>query len=101
MGLELIRYLRLFEPRSLLKFWRDPAGPEVDWIIESSDRLIPIEVKWKNSPSIQDTKYLEVFMKEYSKAKNGFIICQTPHIMKMSDNIIALPWNKISEIFTY
>ncbi|MGD9591834.1 MAG: ATP-binding protein [Candidatus Berkiella sp.] len=101
VGLELIRYLRLFESRSLLKFWRDPAGPEVDWVIESSDRLVPIEVKWKSSPSIQDAKHLQIFMNEYAKAKMGFIICQTPHIMKISDNIIALPWNKISEIFTY
>ncbi len=100
VGLELIRYLRLFEPRSLLKFWRDPAGPEVDWVVESGDRLIPIEVKWTNSPTPQDGKYLRIFMKEYTKAKNGFIICQTPNIMKISDNIFALPWNKLSEIFT-
>lgn len=99
VGLELIRYIRLFEPRSLLKFWRDPAGPEVDWVVESSDELIPIEVKSTSSPSPHDSKYLQIFMKEYSQAKKGFIICQTPHAMKMSDNIIALPWNKISEIF--
>lgn len=101
VGLELIRYLRLYEPRSLLKFWRDPAGPEVDWVIESGDRLIPIEVKWTGSPTPQDGKYLRIFMKEYPKAKNGFIICQTPHIMKLSDNIVALPWNKLAEIFAY
>lgn len=59
------RYIHLFEPRSILKFWRDPVGPEVDWVVESSEKLIPIEVKWTNPPTKQDSKNLTIFMEEY------------------------------------
>jgi predicted AAA+ superfamily ATPase len=100
VGLELIRMIRLFHPRFFLKYWRDPAGPEVDWVIDMGKTYIPIEVKWTETPTLQDAKHLQVFLKEYS-AKNGFIICQTPHVMKLNENIYALPWKKMMEIFKY
>lgn len=99
VGLEIIRALRLFHPRDTLKYWRDPTGPEVDWIIETPEKMIPIEVKWTNTPTLQDAKYLDTFISEYEKATKGFIICQTPFPMKMSDNIMAIPWNRIEEVF--
>lgn len=34
--------------------WRDPAGPEVDWIIENENGYIPIEVKWTDTPGERD-----------------------------------------------
>jgi len=99
IGLELIRFMRLFYPRFSLKYWRDPSGPEVDWVIETPETYIPIEVKWTEVPTINDAKYLQIFLNEYSKAKKGFIICQTPHPMKINETVTALPWDKISEIF--
>lgn len=99
VGLELIRALRLSQPRASVKYWRDPAGPEVDWVIETQDRYIPIEVKWTETPSHQDTKYVQCFLDEYPQATHGFIICQTPHAMKMSEHITALPWHRIHEVF--
>jgi len=101
VGLELIRIIRLSQKRYSLKYWRDPAGPEVDWVIDTNDALIPIEVKWTNSPTRNDGKYLHVFLEEYKEAKKGFIICQTPHAMKISQNIYALPWNRIDEVFDF
>jgi predicted AAA+ superfamily ATPase len=99
VGLELIRVMRLIHQRFFLKYWRDPDGPEVDWVIETPDAYIPIEVKWTETPTINDAKYLQVFLNEYPQAKKGFIICQSPHAMKIKDNIIALPWDRINEVF--
>jgi predicted AAA+ superfamily ATPase len=100
VGLELIRTVRLNNQRIFLKYWRDPAGPEVDWVIEVNNSYIPIEVKWTDLPKKSDIKYLQMFLDEYSpNAPKGFIICQTPHPMKISSNIYAVPWSNISNIF--
>lgn len=99
IGLELIRMLRLTHPRASLRYWSDPSGPEVDWVIESSKGYIPIEVKWTDAPTQKDAKHLYTFLKEYPTAKKGFILCQTPYSMKISENITAISWNNISEIF--
>jgi len=97
VGLELLRILRLSEPRHQLKFWRDATGPEVDWVIDAHDTYIPIEVKWTERPTLQDAKHLQLFLNEYSQAKKGFIICRTPHAMKLSSNIYALPWERLED----
>ncbi len=99
VGLELIRIGRSSEQKFSVKYWRDPSGPEIDWIVEVKDRYIPIEVKWTTAPTEQDTKYLKIFLNEYPKAKKGFIICRTPHPMKIDKNLYALPWDRMDEIF--
>ncbi|MHB1948272.1 MAG: ATP-binding protein [Gammaproteobacteria bacterium] len=99
VGLELIRMIRLSQQRFFLKYWRDPSGPEVDWVIERHKEYIPIEVKWTETPTIQDAKYLQIFLDEYPQAKKGFIVCRTTHPMKISQNIICLPWDQLNRIF--
>ncbi|CAN5337634.1 ATP-binding protein [soil metagenome] len=99
VGLELIRAIRSSQQRFHVKYWRDPSGPEVDWIIETPDHYIPIEVKWTESPTSQDAKHLQTFLNEYPTANKGFIICRTPHIMKINAHIYALPWQQIAEVF--
>ena len=56
-GLELVRILRSSGLPWRLRFWRDPDGPEVDWVIEAEDRLIPIEVKWTENPTHRASTY--------------------------------------------
>ena len=43
IGLELIRCSRMKSRKFKLRFWRDPDGPEVDWIIDNGDSYVPIE----------------------------------------------------------
>lgn len=100
VGLELIRLARIKQKRYILRYWRDLAGPEVDWVLDTGAAYIPVEVKWTDLPTAQDAKHLQVFLKEYSEAKQGFIICRTPHPMKISENIMALPWENLTEVFS-
>lgn len=99
VGLELIRMGRLSQEKFFVRYWRDPGGPEIDWIVETKDGYIPVEVKWTTTPTEQDTKYLQIFLDEYTDAKKGFIICRTPHPMKINKNLYALPWELLAEIF--
>ncbi|NQU74381.1 MAG: ATP-binding protein [Candidatus Omnitrophica bacterium] len=100
VGLELIRTGRLSGKKAKVMFWRDPDGPEIDWVIECEDRYIPVEVKWTDAPSERDIKHLRIFMAEYKKAKAAYLICQTPRKVKLDNNIYAISWretNKLSE----
>ncbi len=99
VGLELIRQIHLARRRYQVKYWSDPSGPEVDWVIDKEGVYIPIEVKWTDSPKSIDAKHLQIFLREYPTAKKGFVICNTPHALKLSENITALPWKQLTEVF--
>jgi len=98
VGLELIRRARLSSKMVEIKFWRDPSGPEVDWIVDIEGKWIPIEVKWTSSPTMRDAKHLNTFLKEYKQAKHAFVICQTKHRIKLSETITAISWKEIGEL---
>lgn len=100
VGLELIRLCRIEQPDFRVKFWRDPDGPEVDWVLESSQRWIPIEVKWTEHPTAKDTKHLQTFMQEYPKARKAYVICQAQRPFQIASNILALPWRNLPQAFT-
>jgi predicted AAA+ superfamily ATPase len=97
IGLMLLTFISNSTKRLKLKYWRDPGGAEIDWIIEGSGCYIPIEVKYSDLPKIQDTKHLKIFMEEYP-APVGYIICRTPFPMQLTDTINALPWNALHRV---
>ena len=99
IGLELIRYSRLSHKRSRVFFWRDPDGPEVDWVLDIENTYIPIEIKWTDSPTKSDIKHLKVFLSEYNNTKLGYLVCQTPRKLKLDENIFAIPWQEINKLF--
>lgn len=98
VGLELIRLGRQFSKSLELKFWRDPNGPEVDWVIVRNQTFVPIEVKWTDTPKERDIKYLQVFLNEYSQATHAYLVCRAPRRMKLAQNIEAIPWQEIASI---
>ena len=98
IGLELIRCSRMKSKKFKLRFWRDPDGPEVDWVIDNGTSYIPIETKWTDSPTKSDIKHLKVFLDEYKNSKAGYLICQTPRKVMLDKNIFALPWQEVSEL---
>jgi len=100
IGLELIRCSRMKSRKFKLRFWRDPDGPEVDWIIDNGDSYVPIETKWTDSPTKSDIKHLKVFLDEYKNSKAGYLICQTPRKVMLDKNIFAMPWQDANSLIT-
>ncbi len=95
LGLELIRWSRLQENKISLLFWRDTRGPEVDWLLKLKDYLLPIEVKWTDSPSPRDAKHLALFLRDYPQAKKGFVVCRVPNPQVLADGIEAISWRDL------
>lgn len=99
IGLELLRLSRHRSPRINVHFWRDPSGPEVDWVLDHGDSYSPIEVKWTTTPKKKDARHLELFLGEYAQAKQGWIVCQIPRPQRISAQITAIPWQQLNSIF--
>jgi uncharacterized protein len=95
VGLELLRATRTTETPVHLNFWRDPDGPEVDWVLAAEDCWLPVEVKWSDAPTERDTRHLETFLSEYPKAREGFVVCRTPRAFKLGPNVTAIPWQDL------
>ena len=98
IGLELLRSVRINGHGTRIRFWRDPDGPEVDWVIDDNGVYTPLEVKWTENPASSDIRHLEVFLSEYKSAETGFLICRVPRKTKLSEKVFALPWQSIDEI---
>ena len=81
-----------------IRFWRDPDGPEVDWVIEKGETFIPIEVKYSQEPTSRDIRHLQTFIDEYVQASRGYVVCQTPRRFKLGPQIDAIPWQDLPSL---
>ncbi len=98
VGLELLRWSRTAGPGVRVRFWRDPDGPEVDWVLDRQGCFTPIEVKWTDAPEARDARHLNSFLREYPTADCGYIICRAPRRMKLGEHIVALPWQELPKL---
>ena len=83
VGIEVVRFCRLHAPDARLRFWRDPDGPEVDWVVEHPGGFLPIEVKLGDRPTVRDARHLHVFLEEYGGPR-GLIVCSAPRPLRLS-----------------
>lgn len=98
VGTELIYHAHLSSPGTKIKYWRDTAGPEVDYVIDQTQTYIPVEVKWTDKPNFSDTKHLRKFIAEHD-VKQAYVICRTPSRYQITEGITALPWQEVGTIF--
>jgi predicted AAA+ superfamily ATPase len=78
-----------------LSTWRTSTGAEIDAVIETPDEVIPVEIKWTDSPQIKDIRHLERFLELHSDlAHRGYLVCRVDRPRKLSDRILAIPWNR-------
>ena len=98
VGLELVRCAHAARRPVTVRFWRDPDGPEVDWVIDQNGLYTPIEVKWTDAPQPRDIRHLEVFLTEYPTAGAGYLVCRVPRKVTLNKRIVALPWHAVDEL---
>lgn len=96
VGMELIYLSQLGFPQAKIRYWRDTAGPEIDYVIDMAHQYIPVEVKWTDKPNLSDAKHLQKFLQEYPDVTAAYIVCRTPKRYKLAEKIIALPWQELS-----
>ncbi len=65
IGTELVYQSHLTSPQIKVRYWRDSAGPEIDYVLDMGHQYIPIEVKWTDKPNLSDARHLKKFISEY------------------------------------
>lgn len=101
IGLTILRLIRARGTAGKLRYWRDYAGREIDWVIDLRDRWIPVEVKWGENLRSGDTRHLDYFVGTYGKmVQTGYIVFTGERDRKVSDKILALSfWDFLERIF--
>lgn len=97
VGLELVRWSRVSGQGARIRFWRDPDGPEVDWVVDREGRYLPIEVKWSECPDAGMARHLNCFLNEYPTAERGLVVCRIPRRLKLSNRVMAIPWQSLRD----
>ena len=65
---------------------------EVDFVIESGRRLLPVEIKASKRIRTGDRRHPEIFLEDYgSRAPFGVVLHDTPGPHRMTKRIIGLP----------
>ena len=73
-------------------FWRTAAGSEVDLVIETQDRLIPIEIKQSATPRPEMAGGIIKFRRDFGdKAGQGYVIHPGKMILPLVSGALALP----------
>jgi uncharacterized protein len=82
--------------RAEIFYWRTQIGEEVDFVIETGGRLIPIEVKSTARPRLGDVKHIRSFRSEYGeKARAGLLIHTGDTTEWLAPDVLAVPWWKV------
>lgn len=72
---EIMRRLSGRGERPHLYFWRTSTGVEVDLIVETAGKLIPIEIKTSATPDRSMARNIVAFRKDlYGQAEKGFVV---------------------------
>jgi len=88
------RETRTHRPNIL--FWRTSKGAEVDLIVETPNRLLPIEVKTAASVGLSDARHLRTFMEEYpDQTPAGLLVYGGSETYWLTDEILVVPWTDV------
>lgn len=83
---EILKSFWFCGKRAPLFFYRDKDKKEIDLLLETNGKLIPIEIKKKTSPDKNDIKSFNVI--DYDR---GFVICLAPEYSFLSKEVRSIP----------
>ena len=82
--------------RAEIGYWRTASGEEVDLVIETGGRLLPIEIKASPRPRLGDATHLRSFRKEYGKKARAGLLLHTGGAFEwLAPDILAVPWWRV------
>ncbi len=94
---ELIKYRFNIAKSNNLFFWRDNVGHEVDILVETPERLFPIEIKSGRTITDEFFKGLDYWLR-ISGEKSGAIIYAGDTGQNRSNNIEIVSWKNLSDL---
>lgn len=89
--LEMFRRQRL-TGKFRLYYWRTLSGLEVDLIIQTPKRLMPVEIKAAKNIRLEDLSGLKAFLDE-QRLKQGYVVSLDEKPYRLDRYITVIPWN--------
>jgi uncharacterized protein len=82
--------------RTELTYWRTTTGEEVDIVLETGGKLLPIEVKATTRPRLSDAANLRSFRREYAtEARTGLLLHAGDTVKWLAPDVLAAPWWRV------
>lgn len=72
--------------------WRAQAGQEVDFIVESNRKLLPVELKASANVGVNEARHVKTFLSTHQNAVRGLLLSADALIKELGGGIIAAPW---------
>jgi hypothetical protein len=77
-------------------YWRTTTGEEVDFVIGTGGRLLPIEIKATSRPRLGDAAALRAFRTEYGKKVRAGLLLHTGNMLEwLAPDVLAAPWWRV------
>lgn len=90
---DLLAWRDLQPRRPEILHWRTATGVEVDFVVETAQGVLPIEVKASARVSPADVKGLEAFLDDYPDlADGGLLLHGGSDAFPLTRRVLAVPW---------
>ena len=94
--MDLLAWRNTQARRPEVLYWRTASGEEVDFVIETATRTIPIEVKAATRLAPADARGLESFLDEYASSSDGALLLYGgTETFPLTRRVLAVPWWRI------
>ena len=94
--MDLLAWRDVQARRPEILFWRTAAGQEVDFVIETPKRVLPVEVKASSRVTPSDAKGLEAFLDEYGDlTQGGLLLYGGTDTYPLTRRVLAAPWWRV------
>lgn len=89
---QLLRQAQVIEPMPAAFYWRTHAGAEVDLVLESANRLLPMEIKHRSNVGPMETRGIRHFLSDFSaKASWGIILYRGDEMLRVESDVVLVP----------
>ena len=93
---EIIRSLLHRGKEPSVYFWRTAAGTEVDILVQSRGKLVPIEVKLSATPNANMAKGIQAFRGDLGdKAAGGYVVHPGRMRLPLAPLVEAIPFAEL------
>jgi len=94
--MDLLAWRELSPARPEVLYFRTATGLEVDFVVETARRVLPIEVKAAVRVTAADAKGLEGFLDEYEDlARGGLLLYGGAETFPLTKRVLATPWWRV------
>ncbi|HNR31847.1 MAG TPA: ATP-binding protein [Candidatus Hydrogenedentes bacterium] len=77
-------------------FWRTAAGAEVDFIVETRGKLVPVEVKLSGTPNPNMAKGVQTFRADFgTRAGRGYVVHPGKMRLPLAPSVEAVPFGEL------